>query len=229
MRELLVEWLGEVPYRQALRLQEEAVAARQARVTGDRLLLLEHPAVVTLGRSARPENLRAGEDELRARGIGVHRVARGGDVTYHAPGQLVGYLIVDLADRGAPDVHRFLRDVEGALIESLAAVGISGRRCQGRTGVFVGRDRKIASIGLGLRRWVTWHGFALNVSLDLGGFDVIVPCGLPDVRMTSVAAEIGAAAGLDEGVREAVAAAFQSAFLGDATPRVSLHPPGASV
>ena len=228
MSDLRVEWLGEVPYPQALRLQEQALAARQARVTGDRLLLLEHPAVVTLGRSARSENLLAGEDELRARGIEVHRVARGGDVTYHAPGQLVGYLIVDLADRGAPDVHRFLRDVEGALIESLAAVGISGRRRQGRTGVFVGRDRKIASIGVGLRRWVTWHGFALNVSLDLAGFDPIVPCGLRDVRMTSVAAEIGAPVGLDERVRKAVAAAFQNAFAGGVTSRACPHPSAAS-
>ena len=224
MGDLRVEWLGVVPYGQALRLQEQALAARQMRVTGDRLLLLEHPAVVTLGRSARPENLLASEDELRARGVEVHRVGRGGDVTYHAPGQLVGYLIVDLADRGEPDVHRFLRDVETALIEALAAVGIPGRRSQGRTGVFVGPDRKIASIGVGLRRWVTWHGFALNVSLDLAGFDTIVPCGLRDVRMTSVAAEIGAPAGLDERVRKSVAAAFQNGFARDGRWRVSPPP-----
>lgn len=221
MGDLQVEWLGEVPYAHALRLQEQAVSARLAGRTRDRLLLLEHPAVVTLGRSARPENLLAGEDELRARGIEVHAVARGGDVTYHAPGQLVGYLIVDLSERGARDVHVFLRDVEGALIQALGGLGVPGRRSPGRTGVFVGPDRKIASIGVGLRRWVSWHGFALNVSLDLEGFGWIVPCGLHDVRMTSVAAEAGATAGLDARVRKAVAAAFRDVFRGRRAPCAS--------
>jgi len=212
-----VEWLGEVPYLEALALQERAVEARQAGRRGDRLLLLEHPPVVTLGRGAHPENLLLSPGELARRNVGLHEAARGGDVTYHAPGQLVGYLVVDLDARGERDVHAFLRRVEAALIESLGAVGVAGFRVPGRTGVFVGARRKIASVGIGLRRWVTWHGFALNVSLDLSGFDAIVPCGLPDVEMTSVEQLVGDCPGLDARVRAAVSDAFQNAF---ARPRV---------
>ena len=177
---------------------------------------------MTQGRSTRPENLLATPEELAARGIELFEVGRGGDVTYHAPGQLVGYPIVDLAARGAQDVHAFLRDLEEALIEALAELGVDGERIAGKTGVFVARDgseppgafdRKIASIGIGLRRWVTWHGFALNVSLDLKGFDVIVPCGLEGVAMTSVAEEWrrqGRAVppDLDERARQAVERSF---------------------
>ncbi len=162
---------------------------------GDRLLLVEHPPVVTLGRGSHAENVRLRPEELEARGIDRFEVARGGDVTYHAPGQLVGYLVVDLAARSRPDVGRFLRGIEGTLIAALADLGVPARRVPGRTGVFAGaegaqgRDRKIASIGIGLRGWVTWHGFALNVGIDLAGFDCIIPCGLADVQMTSVAVE----------------------------------------
>ena len=162
---------------------------------GDRLLLVEHPPVVTLGRGSHAENIRLRPEELAARGIDCFKVARGGDVTYHAPGQLVGYLVVDLAARSRPDVGRFLRGIEGALIAALSDLGVPARRVPGRTGVFAGsegssgRDRKIASIGIGLRGWVSWHGFALNVGVDLAGFDCIVPCGLADVQMTSVEVE----------------------------------------
>jgi lipoate-protein ligase B len=215
---LEIEWLGEVPYGDALALQEEAIAARRAQIVGDRLLLLEHPPVVTLGRSAKPENLLIAKDVLADRGVELFETRRGGDVTYHAPGQLVGYLVVDLAARDEPDVHRFLRDIEGALIQALAALGVPGCRLDGMTGVFVadpanGSPRKIASIGIGLRHWVTWHGFALNVSVDLSGFDAIVPCGLHGVEMTSVARERtadGVSGGLDERARSAVSAAFES-------------------
>ncbi len=223
--ELRIEWLGRVPYREALELQEKRVEARLLGATGDALLLLEHPPVVTLGRSAKPQNLRLGRDGLAARGIAVHSVRRGGDVTYHGPGQLVGYPILDLEARGAPDVHRYLRDLEFALVDALDALGVRARAIDGYTGVYVdpgpgdtSRKRKLASIGVGVRRWVTYHGFALNVTLDPRAFDPIVPCGLDDVDMTSVArelargAEAAVAPDLDVRARAAVAAAFERCF-----------------
>lgn len=194
---LLVRWLGGVPYGEALALQERTVAARRRGEIGDQLLLLEHPAVITLGSGAHEENVRISPAELAVRGIETVRVRRGGDVTFHAPGQLVGYLVVDLSEGRTPDVHHFLREIEGALIEVLAAFGLSGRRIPGWTGVFMDRrpggggplERKIASIGVGLRGWVSYHGFALNVDLDLAGFETIVPCGLEGVEMTSLERE----------------------------------------
>jgi lipoate-protein ligase B len=181
------------------------------------VLLLEHPPVVTLGRSTRPENLRVSPAELEARGVAVHEVARGGDVTYHGPGQLVGYPIVDLLARGECDVHRHLRRLESVLIEALAALGLAAGRVEGWTGVFVPQadpPRKLASIGVGLRGWVTYHGFALDVTMDLAGFDAIVPCGLEGVEMTSVARELGRApdAELFDRARVAVARALDAEF-----------------
>jgi len=220
---LEIEWLGRVAYGEALDIQKAAVEDRRAGRRGDRLLLLEHPPVVTLGRSAKPGNLRIDEASLQARGIELHSVARGGDVTYHAPGQLVGYLVLDLDARAERDVHALLRRIEAALIAALESLGLAAGRVAGWTGVFIpGADppRKIASIGVGLRGWVSFHGFALNVDLDLDGFDVIIPCGLHGVEMTSVAAEQGAARGavLGEGlggrVRAAVASAFDAEFGG---------------
>jgi lipoate-protein ligase B len=210
-----VEWLGQVRYADALALQQQAVADRIAGRTGDRLLLVEHPPVVTLGRSTDPANLRQTPEWLRERGIDVHEIARGGDVTWHAPGQLVGYPVVDLEALGRRDVHDHLRRIESGLIDALETLGVPAERVEGRTGVFVDRarstrpdgpPRKIASIGVGVRKWVTYHGFALNVSNALADFDVIVPCGLHDVVMTSVAEELAEAPtrALDERVREVV-------------------------
>ena len=204
--ELSIEWLGIRAYADALALQESAVRDRLAGRTPDRLLLLEHPQVVTLGRSTDPANLKLGEEELRAAGVEFFEVGRGGDVTYHAPGQLVGYPIVDLDALGRRDVHAHLRSLEAALIDSLEEIGVPSTRIPGWTGVFVdrerssrpgGRERKIASIGVGVRRWVTFHGFALNVTIDLEGFEAIVPCGLRDVEMTSVERELATKAGRD--------------------------------
>lgn len=216
-----MERLGCIPYADALALQERAVEQRRSGAAPDRLLLLEHPRVVTLGRSFRRESLLVGREELARRGIGLFEVARGGDATYHAPGQLVGYLIADLAARGEPDVHRYLRRLEAALGRALRGLGVAPRAVPGRTGVFVddpGRPapaRKIASIGVGLRGWVTCHGFALNVTLDPAEFDVIVPCGLRDVAMTSVARELGAAASdLPERALREVTDAFLAEFGG---------------
>jgi lipoyl(octanoyl) transferase len=209
---LHIDWLGRVSYADALARQADAVEARRAGVSGDRLLLLEHPPVVTLGRSAREENLRTPRAALSARGVEVHEVARGGDVTWHGPGQLVGYLIVDLAARGLADAPAFLRLVEAALADALARLGVAAEGRPGMTGVFVAGSappRKLASIGLGLRGWISWHGFALNVTTAPDAFADIVPCGLHGVSMTSLARELGAArAGLFDEARAAVAAAF---------------------
>ena len=178
-----------MPYAEALALQR---AAARARISGllseDLLLLVEHPAVVTMGRSSKAQHLLASPALLAARGVELHEVERGGDVTFHGPGQLVGYPIVDLK-RHTQDLHWYLRQVEAALIAALATFGIGGERSTGYTGVWT-KGRKIASIGVHARDWVTWHGFALNVSTDLSYFDLMVPCGITAVEMTSVAREL---------------------------------------
>ena len=198
-------------YADALALQRET--ARQ-RISGeldqDLLLLVEHEPVVTLGRSSKEAHLLASPELLRARGVELFEVERGGDVTFHGPGQLVGYPIVDLK-RHRKDLHWYLRQVEEALIRALGRFGIVGGRSAGYTGVWVD-DRKIASIGVHARDWVTWHGFALNVTTDLSYFDLIVPCGIRSVTMTSVSREApDAGVGMGE-VSDAVVAAFGDVF-----------------
>ncbi|MDB4905584.1 MAG: Octanoyltransferase [Gemmatimonadetes bacterium] len=188
---LLVADLGVMPYLAALDYQR---AVAKARITGeipeDVLLLVEHPPVVTLGRSTKAGNLLASAELLSARGVELHEVERGGDVTFHGPGQMVGYPIIDLK-RHRQDLHWFLRQVEEALIRALGTLGIPAGRSAGLTGVWVGdASRKIASIGVHARDWVTWHGFALNVNTDLSWFDLMVPCGIAEVSMTSVASEL---------------------------------------
>jgi len=204
---LEVRELGRVPYAEALALQDTLRESRRRGECPDTLLLLEHPPVVTLGRSAKPEHLLLDREALARRGVELFEVPRGGDVTYHGPGQLVGYPIVDLAARGAPDVHRWLRTLEDAVGQACADLGVPWRRIEGWTGVFAAdpdpaaRPRKLASIGVGLRGWVTHHGFALDVDLDLAGFDPIVPCGLAGVEMSSLARELGERAPADLGSR----------------------------
>jgi lipoyl(octanoyl) transferase len=186
---LLVTNLGLMPYADALTIQR---AAAKARITGelgeDLLLLVEHPPVVTLGRSSKEAHLLASPELLRARGVELFEVERGGDVTFHGPGQLVGYPIIDLK-RHRQDLHWYLRQVEEVLIRALATYGLHGERSVGYTGVWV-QGRKIASIGVHARDWVTWHGFALNVTTELSYFDLIVPCGIQQVSMTSIAKEL---------------------------------------
>lgn len=180
--------VGLLPYRQALELQENLLAAR-GRDGHDTLLLVEHPAVITFGRGADGANLLWSSAELCAAGIDCLPCQRGGDVTLHSPGQLVGYPIVDL-NRLDRDLHGYLRRLERLLITTLDRFGIVAGTLPGRTGVWVG-ESKIASIGIAVRRWVSWHGFALNVGNDLGLFRAIVPCGLPGVDMTSMSRELG--------------------------------------
>ncbi len=195
--------LGEVPYREGLGLQESLVRARAGRQTGDWLLFPDHPPVLTVGRNPSPDGLRANPALLERLGVELFEVARGGDITWHGPGQLVGYPICDLTPRGR-DLHRFLRAVEEALIRALARHGLPAGRVPGRTGVWVERE-KIASIGIAVRRWVSYHGFALNVAPDLGFFELIHPCGLHGIHMTSVAARLGDRAPTLAALRAAVA------------------------
>jgi lipoyl(octanoyl) transferase len=187
---LVVRDLGRRGYAEVLDLQRRLCRRRmEGELAEDVLLLVEHEPVVTLGRGTRAPSLPLPRVELERRGIGVFEVERGGDVTFHGPGQLVGYPILDLREH-RKDLHWYLRHLEKALMEALAALGIEGARNPGLTGVWI-RGRKIASIGIHVKQWVTYHGFALNVNTDLAYFDLIIPCGIQDVVMTSVAQELG--------------------------------------
>ena len=182
--------LGPTRYRDGLALMDALVAARAAGETGDWLLYPDHEPVLTVGRSPSEGNVRVDATTLARHGIEVVEVPRGGDVTWHGPGQLVGYPVVQL-DRVGRDLHRWLRVLEDTLIAALARFGLEGRRVAGRTGVWLSETEKIASIGVAVRRWVGYHGFALNVANRLDHFDLIHPCGFHDIRMTSVAEALG--------------------------------------
>lgn len=185
-RKLEVVEGGIVAYPEALAWQRALARERiEGRLTHDLLLLVEHPPVVTFGRNSQAAHL------LRREGIAVFEVERGGDVTFHGPGQLVGYPIVDLSAH-RQDLHWYLRALEQTLIDALATLGVPAERKPGYTGVWTrGGARKLASIGVHVKQWVTWHGFALNVTTDLSGFERIVPCGIPALVMTSVEREGG--------------------------------------
>jgi len=190
LRPLEVRILGRLPYEEGLALQEELVRRRRLEEIPDQLLLLEHPHVITLGTSSQSEHLLFSAAEREARGIQLFEAGRGGDVTYHGPGQLVGYPILDLKpDRR--DLHRYLRDLEQALILALDSFGISSGREKGLTGVWVPQG-KLAAIGVRVSSgWITSHGFALNVEPDLSYFSSIIPCGIQDRPVTSMARLLG--------------------------------------
>ncbi|WP_020675150.1 lipoyl(octanoyl) transferase LipB [Geopsychrobacter electrodiphilus] len=198
---------GRISYRAGLALQEELLAPPGPAT--DLMLLLEHDPVITLGRAARDSHLLSSVEVLAQQGIDLCHAARGGDMTYHGPGQLVGYPLFNL-DRRGRDLHLFLRNIEQALIDALQCFDVDAGRCAGRTGIWVGAQ-KLASIGLGVRRWWSWHGFALNIDIDLGGFNHIVPCGLTGVQMTSLAQLLPQAPTLAE-VETAVITSFASTF-----------------
>ncbi|HEV2749412.1 MAG TPA: lipoyl(octanoyl) transferase LipB [Gemmatimonadales bacterium] len=199
---------GLVPYAEALAWQRALAEARiDGRLRHDVLLLLEHPPVVTLGRNSSPAHV------LSPDGVDVFETERGGDVTFHGPGQLVGYPILDLKGY-KPDLHWYLRTLEEALVVALAELGIPAGRNPPFTGVWT-RNRKIVSIGIHVKQWVTWHGFALNVTTELAQFERIVPCGIPGVEMTSVQREKGEGSGereLWEQAVQAVSQGFETAF-----------------
>jgi lipoyl(octanoyl) transferase len=207
MRKCCVRELGRIDYGQALELQQQLATQRKLGAVPDHLLLLEHPHVITLGRNGHLENLLASDQVLSRAGISFYPTDRGGDVTYHGPGQLVGYPILDLRD-WKRDVGAYVRAVEQSLIDTLAAFGIEARRIPKLTGVWVG-DRKIAAIGVHLSRWVTSHGFALNVNTDLSYFQYIVPCGL--TKPVTSMAQLGVRASLAE-VSQVFAAHFGRVF-----------------
>ena len=232
---LIVVDLGTMAYGDALDLQRATAAARIAgQVADDVLLLVEHPPVVTLGRGTKPGHLVASEAQLLARGVELFEVERGGDVTFHGPGQLVGYPIMDLKQH-RQDLHWYLRQVEESIIQAMAACGLGCFRNPGLTGVWTRgmtapqspggtpqSPRKLASIGVHARDWVTWHGFALNVATDLSFFDLIVPCGIGDVTMTTVQRELGDRHPGPEQVTDAVVRSFGEVF---GVP-VESRPPG---
>jgi lipoyl(octanoyl) transferase len=178
-----------VSYADGLRIQERAVERLRTGAGSEQLLLLEHPHVFTLGRGADSRNVLADREQLESKSIEVHETGRGGDVTYHGPGQLVGYPIISLKPDRC-DVHQYVRDLEEMLIRSIADFGITGTRVAGLTGVWVGEE-KIAAIGVRIARWITSHGFALNVNTDLNYFQMIVPCGITDKGVTSVSRLLG--------------------------------------
>ncbi len=210
-RRLEVRRLGTVPYRQALDLQKQLVEQRKAGEIPDQLLLLQHPAVITLGVKSRNDRSHVLEspERLAARGVEVVETGRGGDVTFHGPGQLVGYPVIDLSpDRR--DVHRYVRDLEEVLIRAVSRFGIAAGRVSGLTGVWAGND-KLAAIGVRIARWVTSHGFALNVATDLSDFSLIVPCGITGRGVSSLARLLGHPVPMAE-AEAAVVTAFAEVF-----------------
>jgi lipoyl(octanoyl) transferase len=192
--DLEVRWLGRLDYREAWRLQHELVAARAAGDAPDTLLLLEHPAVLTLGRQSDESHILAPASELARRGIEVIRVERGGEVTYHGPGQLIAYPIIRLADRSLL-IRPFVRALEQAMAQTAAAFGVTAGPRDGLPGLWCAADsdrpRKLGALGLRVERGVSYHGIALNVTTDLGDFELIDPCGMPTAEVTSIARELG--------------------------------------
>jgi lipoyl(octanoyl) transferase len=210
-RVLEVRRLGFVSYGEALQMQRELVEARRAGRVPDLLLLLEHPPVITLGVRTRSslEHVLGAPDVLQERGVEIHETGRGGDVTYHGPGQLVGYPILDLRPDRC-DVHQYVRDLEEVLIRACGDFGVRASRVPGLTGAWVGAD-KVAAIGVRISRWITSHGFALNVSTDLSHFDLIVPCGIRGCGVTSLARVLSRTVSMHEAA-EAVAGHFGEVF-----------------
>jgi lipoyl(octanoyl) transferase len=225
MRPLLVHRLGVVPYAEGLELQKRLVEQRKADEIPDQLILLEHPPVITLGVRSRNERSHILETPagLAAQGVELFETGRGGDVTYHGPGQLVGYPILDLRPDRC-DVHRYVRDLEEALIRAVASFGITAGRSPGLTGAWVGED-KLAAIGVRIARWVTSHGFALNVTTNLQHFSLIVPCGISGKGVTSLEKLTGSAVAMPD-VQAAVVQAFAAVFDRRIVERTAAEPSG---
>lgn len=210
MRQVEVIRLGRIRYADAMAHMEARLADRMAGRVPDTLFLLEHEPVVTLGRRARTDNVVASPDVLRERGVDVVETGRGGDVTYHGPGQIVGYPVVDLKpDR--KDVHRYVSDLEEVMIRVAARYGVRAGRVPGLTGAWVDDQRKVGAIGVRISKWVTSHGFALNVAPTVPGFDLIVPCGIADRGVTSLGRETGRELKVDD-VIDDVEAEFLARF-----------------
>jgi len=207
MRKCEIRNLGRMGFAEACALQQELVARRKEGLIADQFLIVEHPHVITLGRNGRMDNLLASEEALRRAGIAFHRTDRGGDITYHGPGQIVGYPILDLRE-WKRDVVAYVRGLEQVIIGAMEEFGIRAERVSGCTGVWA-RGRKIAAIGVHISRWITSHGFALNVEADLSYFQYIVPCGL--TKPVTSMRELGCAAGRVE-VEAALVKQFSRVF-----------------
>ena len=211
LRDLEVRRLGLIPYAEGLALQERLVQARKAGDIPDQLLLLQHPPVITLGAKVRNDrsHVLATNEALDEAGVSLFEAGRGGDVTYHGPGQLVGYPIVDLRPDRC-DVHRYVRDLEEVMIAMAAGFGVRAERVAGLTGAWVGRN-KLAAIGVRISRWITSHGFAFNVSTDLAHFGLIVPCGITDRGVTSLGELLGVPPPMTA-IEDAAVASFSAVF-----------------
>jgi lipoyl(octanoyl) transferase len=211
MRTLEVRRLGVIPYGEGLELQKRLVDERKADRIPDQLLLLEHPPVITLGVKTRNDrsHIVATPEALEQEGVDVFETGRGGDVTYHGPGQLVGYPIIDLRPDRC-DVHQYVRDIEEVMIQAAASFGVTAARVEGLTGAWVGNE-KLAAIGVRIARWITSHGFAFNVNTRLQHFDLIVPCGITDKGVTSLSRLLGRDLPMAD-VEDAVIAAFARVF-----------------
>lgn len=222
---LQVRRLGTVSYADGLALQQRLVEERRADRIPDQLLLLEHPPVITLGAKVRNDrsHVLASEETLEDAGVALFEAGRGGDVTYHGPGQLVGYPILDLRPDRC-DVHRYVRDLEQVMIATAGAFGVQAGRVAGLTGAWVGQD-KLAAIGVRISRWITSHGFAFNVATDLSHFSLIVPCGIADRGVTSLGRVLGRPPAMHT-VEDAVTAAFAAIF---ARKPVEAWPPAGPV
>lgn len=215
MRQLAVHHLGRIGYAPALALQERLLEARAEQRITDTLLLLEHDPVITLGRGAKPGHVLLSRERLLDQGIELFETGRGGDVTYHGPGQLVGYPIMDLSpDRR--DVRKYVAGLEEVMIRIAAEYGLSAGRIAGLNGAWI-EDRKVGAVGVRIRRWVTMHGFALNVTTHLDAFELIIPCGIRDKQVTSLAHELGRSVEMEE-VMQRATRAFAQVF--DAQPKL---------
>jgi len=208
----VVYWLGLIDYRDAYRLQQKLFRERRDGRIPDTLLLLEHPPTITVGKSGKLENILASREQLAQQGVSLVFIDRGGDVTYHGPGQLVGYPIFDLRGRGR-DAHRYIRNLEEAIIRTLNDFSIKSGRDHSHAGVWV-ENEEIAAIGLSLSQWVTMHGFALNVNTDLAQFNLINPCGFTNRRATSISRLLGREIPMAE-VKERLLAHFAEVFNAD--------------
>lgn len=195
--ELEVIRLGRISYGDAMKLMQERFEARLRGEVADAIFLLEHEPVLTLGRSADESNILIDRKRLAEQGVEVYHSGRGGDVTYHGPGQLVGYPVIELP-KDRRDVRKYVHDIEELMIRVVAEYGIHGGRIDGKIGTWIDESRKIGAIGVRLSKWVTSHGFALNVSTDMQGFELIIPCGLKDLGVTSIERESGQAPSMKE-------------------------------
>jgi lipoyl(octanoyl) transferase len=215
MRTVAVCSLGRTRYADAWALQQQVFDCRRHGLVGDMLLLNEHEHVYTIGKSGDDNHLLASDEELRQNGVDVFHIDRGGDITYHGPGQIVGYPILDLTSYGA-DIHKYLRSLEGVLIGALKDFGIAAEREEGMTGVWV-KGSKIAALGVKVSRWITMHGFALNVNTDLSKFGRIIPCGIFHKGVTSMAQILGGPVSIRD-VERSIVEAFEEVFVCQTVP-----------